>query len=130
MKIHLIPHTEFDAFEDLGGSFDRMKLPPARPTSTDYGAYLHRMPPIQPQRGYESKCGANISNFMVSSQVSLTHGGDSNCCYYPTGLEETRRTVVKPVKPHVSRFLCSISITDPTGIETHRDDFHVNNITQ
>ena len=71
-----------------------------------------------------------ISDFMVSSQVSLTHGGDSNCCYYPTGLEETRRTVVKPVKPHVSRFLCSISITDPTGIETRRDDFHVNNITQ
>ena len=32
--------TEFDATDELGTSFDNMKLPPAGPSSSEYGAYL------------------------------------------------------------------------------------------
>ena len=39
---------------------------------------------------------------MASSLVPLTHNEDNDCCFYPAGPEETRPTVLKPVKAHVS----------------------------
>ena len=44
---------------NLEGSFEKMKLPPARPTSKDYGAYLDRLPSRQSQRGeyyFDGRC--------------------------------------------------------------------------
>ena len=38
---------------DLEGSFEKMKLPPARPTSKDYGAYLDRLPSRRGENLYE-----------------------------------------------------------------------------
>lgn len=41
-------HAEFD---ELGPSIDKLKLPIPRPTSTEYGAHVSRLPSRQSQRG-------------------------------------------------------------------------------
>ena len=41
----------FAEFDELGPSIDKLKLPIPRPTSTDYGAHVSRLPSRQSQRG-------------------------------------------------------------------------------
>lgn len=47
-------NPEFDAIDELSRNFDSVKLPLPRPTSSDYGAYLHRQKKKQLDR--ESMC--------------------------------------------------------------------------
>lgn len=36
--------SDFDAIDELGGNLGGLMLPPAQPSSSDYGAYLHKNP--------------------------------------------------------------------------------------
>ena len=40
--------SDFDAIEDISGGMGKLKLPPTYPTSTEYGAYLHKLPRLNP----------------------------------------------------------------------------------
>lgn len=57
---YITRNPEFDAVDELSHSLDSLKLPPPRPTSSDYGAYLHR----QKQRQLKRETGgAGASNY-------------------------------------------------------------------
>ncbi len=40
-------HIDFDAIDEISGNLGGLRLPPARQTSQEYGAYLRKLPQSQ-----------------------------------------------------------------------------------
>lgn len=69
---YLARNPEFDATDELGTSFDNMKLPPAGPSSSEYGAYLK-----QQKAAYQGQLGKPRGKLVSDDVLKRTVRGEN-----------------------------------------------------